>query len=99
MVQYDIALPWALTVVACHFVPAIFFLSLCGPWEEIVADGQKVERDFHFAREHFEQDGHFEQDDNMISKDEAKNEAKDEAKIEAKDEAIGEAKDVEAEKP
>lgn len=47
VVENDKALPWALTVVACHFLPAIFFLRLCGPWEEIEAEAKRREMSFY----------------------------------------------------
>lgn len=43
MVENNYALPWALTVVACHFLPAIFFLLVCGPWEEIAKSAETRE--------------------------------------------------------
>eukprot|EP00531_Pseudo-nitzschia_arenysensis_P004484 CAMPEP_0116127188 /NCGR_PEP_ID=MMETSP0329-20121206/6713_1 /TAXON_ID=697910 /ORGANISM="Pseudo-nitzschia arenysensis, Strain B593" /LENGTH=504 /DNA_ID=CAMNT_0003621283 /DNA_START=113 /DNA_END=1627 /DNA_ORIENTATION=- len=49
VVQRGISLPWALTVVAIHFIPAILFLAMCGSWEEIVKEGQTVEVDFYEA--------------------------------------------------
>ena len=49
VVQRGISLPWALTVVAIHFIPAILFLAMCGSWEEIVKEDQTVEVDFYEA--------------------------------------------------
>lgn len=46
VVQRGIVLPWALTVVALHFVPAILLLAMCASWEDIVKEGHTVEIDF-----------------------------------------------------
>ena len=46
MVQNEVTLAWALTVVASIFSISIFFLLLCGPWEKIVEQAQTLEIDF-----------------------------------------------------
>jgi len=49
VVENDHALPWALTVVAAHFLPAILFLLFCGKWEDIVNEAETVEVSFYEA--------------------------------------------------
>lgn len=43
MIENNIALPWALTVVASFFIVSIGFLCLCGPWEKIVEEAKTIE--------------------------------------------------------
>ena len=40
-------LPWALSVVGIFFIPGVFFLMLCGKWEDVVKEGETVEVDFY----------------------------------------------------
>ena len=40
MVQNNINMKWALTVVASIFAISIFFLCLCGPWEAILDEAR-----------------------------------------------------------
>lgn len=47
VVENDYALPWALTAVASHFLPAIFFLRMCGPWEGIEKEAKRKEMSFY----------------------------------------------------
>lgn len=54
VVEANVRLPWALTVVAAHFLPSIFLLCMCGAWDEIVDESKTIEVDFNYAR-HLEQ--------------------------------------------
>lgn len=57
MVQNDITLAWALTVVASIFSISIFFLFLCSPWDEIIEEAQTVVVDFSPESQGFELSG------------------------------------------
>lgn len=46
MVQSNISLAWALTVVASIFLISVFFLCMCGPWEKIIEEANLVDIDF-----------------------------------------------------
>jgi len=46
MIESDINMAWALTVIASIFGISIFFLCLCGPWEKIVEEAQLAVTDF-----------------------------------------------------
>jgi len=47
MLENNIQLPWALTVVAAHFVLAALILCLCDPWDKILEDCQTVTVNFY----------------------------------------------------
>jgi len=40
MVQNNVNMKWALTVVASIFIVSIFFLCLCGSWPEILEEAK-----------------------------------------------------------
>ena len=68
MVQNDITLAWALTTVAAIFSISVFFLLLCGSWEEIVEESRTVEVDFSP-----ESQGQFELSESIKNDDSGKN--------------------------
>ena len=67
MVQSNISLTWALTVLASIFIISIFFLCLCGPWETILEEVRTVNIDIIS-----ESDGEDDDDDGDENNDESK---------------------------
>lgn len=45
MIQNDIPLPWALTVVASIFIISVCLLGMCGSWESIIKEANTIEID------------------------------------------------------